>query len=160
MMKSTPSAVWSASCSSKVCAHPVRGLRAPFLVHPGEADVAGHQALVGRDLPGQAHGLAVHRLELSLEADRRQLVPARVEGQRLKHLGAGFPELGVQLLHGLGTPQHHLGRERPRPYPAPLLQLEQVAAVAQHDPLTQSLENALLGQVQPPSVRHRIRTSP
>jgi hypothetical protein len=61
----------------------VAGRRAVRLVHPGEADVAGDEAAVSGDLAGNADRGPVQLGEPVLEADRRQLVAARVEGQGL-----------------------------------------------------------------------------
>ena len=69
-----------------------------MLVHPGQREVAGHEALVPGDLFGDAHGGAVQVLEPVLEPDGRELVAAGVERQRLQHLGARLAELDVELL--------------------------------------------------------------
>ena len=83
-------------------AHAVVGGRAAVLVHPRQRQVAGDEAPVPRDLLRDADGGAVQVLEPVLEADRRELVAAGVEGQRLEYLGARLAELDVQLLSASG----------------------------------------------------------
>ena len=58
----------------------------------------------------------------------------------------------MQLLERLRMLDHDLGRERPGLHVSALLELEQVAAVAQHRPNGQALQDAL-GHA--PSVRFR-----
>ena len=123
------------------------------VVGPREAEVAGDERVaLGRDLPRDLHGVAVDVVDLAREADRRELVVARVERHRLEHVDPRAQELAVQLLQRVGVLDHDLGRERPRLHVPALLQLQQVAAVAQHGALGEPFQDALR-HVDAPSLR-------
>ena len=131
MTKSMPSSTCTASCSSKVrrTRSYEDGLPCSY-IQVSERLPATRQwspATSRRD----AHGRAVEVLEPVLEADRRELVAAGVEGQRLEHVGARLAKLDVELPQRLGPRQRDLGRERAGAHPAALLELQQIAAVAE-----------------------------
>ena len=112
-------------------------------VRPGEREVAGDQRVALRgDLPSDTDGRAVDLVHLAGQPHRRELVVARVEGHRLQHLGTRAQELAVELREGVRMLDHHLGRERARLDVAALLELEQVAAVAEDGAIGESFEDA------------------
>jgi hypothetical protein len=124
-------------------------------VRPREREVAGDERAAFRgNLTRDPDGVAVDVVDLAGEPDGRELVVARVEGHRLEHLGAGAQELAVELRERLGMLDHDLGRERAGLDVAPLLELEQVAAVAEDAPLREPLEDPL-GHRRTPDVRVR-----
>src|SRR5438132_1457087 len=89
---------------------------------------------LSRDLAGDAHRLAVHRLQVALTADVPQLLPVRVVGERDHHVRARAQELPVQLAHRVGEVENHLGHERARLDVTASFQLEDVALSAEHGP--------------------------
>ena len=109
----------------------VRGRRTVGFVHPGEAEIAGHQAFIAGDFASDSDGGAVEVLELVVKANRRQLVAAGVEGQRLEDIRASFAKFDVQLAESVRMQQGNFGSERTRAHPAALFELQQVTAVAQ-----------------------------
>jgi hypothetical protein len=87
---------------------------------------------------------AVQLLDLVFEPDGRELVPARVEGERLEHVGARFSKLDMELVESLGMLEHHFGRERAGAHPTSLFELEQVTSIAEDRSFSESFENVLL----------------
>src|SRR5262249_37412224 len=79
-------------------------------------------------------------VDATAEPDRREFVLARVERERLQHLGTGAEELAVQLDERLRVGEAHLGRERAAAHVPALLQLEQVAPVPEYDAVAQPIE--------------------
>ena len=132
-------------------AHAVVGGGASVLVHPRQRKISGDETLVAGDVARDAHGRAVEILELVLEADRRELVAAGVEGQGLEDVGARLAELDVHLPQRFRVRQRHLRRERAGSNPAALLQLQEVSAVAEHGTLGEAFEDVLLSQAASPS---------
>ena len=124
--------------------HVVGALLVAGLVGPGERQVArDERAGLAGDLARDAHGVAVDLVDAAGEPDRGELVVARVEGHGLQHLGPRPQELAMQLLQRLGVLDHHLGRERARLHVAALLQLQQIAAVAQHGSVGDAFQDAV-----------------
>jgi hypothetical protein len=78
-------------------AHAIGGGWTARLVHPRQANVAGNQTLVARNLLRDANRRAIEFLQTVLEPNRRQLVAARIKSQRLQHLGASFAKFNVEL---------------------------------------------------------------
>jgi hypothetical protein len=68
--------------------------------------------------------VAVHLVHPALQADGRQLVLARIEGERLEHVDARAHELPVQLRQRLRARQANLRDERAGLNVAAPLQLE------------------------------------
>ena len=143
-------------------AHHIGAGRIVRVVGPRVAHVAGHQgAAFGRHLPGQPHGLPVHRLQLGLAAQLAQLAAMGVIGQRHHHVSARAQELPVQLGHRIGEIHHRLGHVGARLHVAPALQLEDVPLGSQHRALgkaigqipTRSCHNCSLASGFPHPVR-------
>ena len=118
--------------------------RVSGVVRPREAEVPRDERVtLGGHLPRDLHGVAVDVVDLVGEADRGELVVARVERHRLEHIDAGAQELAVELLQGVRVLDHHLGRERSRLHVSALLQLQQVAAIAKHGAVREPFQDAL-----------------
>ena len=83
---------------------------------------------------------AVHRLQITLATDQRQLLAVGVVRERLDDVGAGVDELPVQLGDELRLLEHDLGHERARLQIATTLELEQVPLGADHRPRCESIE--------------------
>ena len=99
----------------------------------GVADIAGHQgAVLGADPLGDTQRLPVHRLEVALAADHRQLLAVGVVGEGLNHVRSGMHELAVQPGYHLGLLEHYLGDERPGLQVAAALELEQISLGTDH----------------------------
>src|SRR5581483_2323290 len=77
-----------------------------------------------------------------LQADRLELVVARVEGHGRQELRTGSKELAVELRERVRMLDRHLGRERSGLHVSALLELEQVATVAQNRTLREALEDS------------------
>src|SRR4029453_16579488 len=74
-------------------------------------------------------------------------VAAGVERQRLQDIRPRLAKLDVEVAQRLRPRQRNLGRERARAHPAALLQLQQIAAVAQDRALGESFQDPFfLGQ--------------
>ena len=124
-------------------------------------EVARHERVaLGGDLASDAHRRAVDVVDAIGEAHGRELVVAGVEGHGLQHLGARHQELAVQLRQGLRMLDHHLRRERTRLHVAALLQLEQVAAVAQHRTFGQPFQDPLRHVTAPLDSAASVRVEP
>jgi hypothetical protein len=116
----------------------------PVIVGPREREVARHQRITfGCDFPRHLHRVPVDLVDLVLQADGGQLVVARVERHRGQELGARTHELPMELGQRLRVLDGDLGCERSGLDVAPLLQLQQVPAVAKHRPFGQALQNPL-----------------
>src|SRR5918996_53752 len=131
------------------------GARILRVVHPCEAEVARHQGLVAGDLAGDPDRGPVDVVDLVGQPDRGQLVLAGVEREGLEDLRPGPEELAVELGQRLGVGQAHLGRERAGPDVPALLQLEQVATVAEDGALGQPLQETWRGHRRPHLRRSR-----
>jgi len=115
-------------------------------IQVGVGDVARQQgARVGRDLPGDGEGLAVHLLQQVLFADDAQLLAVRVIGKGLDHVGARVHELAVQAAHYLGVVEHDLRDKGAGLEVAAPLALEEVSFRADDRALGEPLEQAERG---------------
>jgi hypothetical protein len=113
-----------------------------MIVGPRERKVARHQRVAfGCDFPGHLHRVAVDLVDLVLQTDGGQLVVTRIERHRGQELGARTHELAMELRQRFRVLDGHLGCERSGLDVAPLLQLQEVAAVAEHRPFGQALQD-------------------
>src|SRR5437899_111892 len=126
--------------------------------HATNPDTAGASAraqrgMMDRGLAGEADRGAVDVAHLVRVSDRRELLLARVEGERLQDFGTRVEELLVELRHRGRMLDDDLGRERTRLHVAAFLEFEQVAAIAEDHALFELIENAhLRGSLTPASV--------
>ena len=128
----------------KRLAHAIGGRWAAGLIHPGQAQVARHQAAISRHLAGHADCGAIQFFQPVLQAHRCQLVAAGVEGERLQHFCSRLAKLHMQFAQGFGINQRHFRSERTRAHPSALFQFQQIAAVTQHGSFFQAFENPFL----------------
>src|SRR5437867_12915515 len=118
-----------------------------------QAEVRRDEHPIAGDLSGEADRAAVDVAHLVRVSDRRELLLARVEGERLQDFGTRVEEFLVELLHRGRTLDDDLGRERTRLHVAAFLEFEQVAAIAEDHALFELIENAhLRGSLTPASV--------
>src|SRR5271169_6949275 len=135
------------------------------VIDVGVADIAGHQGVaLGADLLGDTQRLPVHRLEVTLAADHRQLLAVGVVSEGLNHVRSGMHVFPVQPGYHIGLLEDHLGYERPGLQVAAALELEQISLGADHrsggQPIekpthARHLQGLIVGTTVPGKFRHR-----
>ena len=89
-----------------------------------------------------------------------QLAAAAVEGHHLKDLGSGVGHLMMELADRGRMADDDLRGERAGDDPTALLELDNVAAVAEHGPVGQALQDAVCHRRRLFSARNSLGSSP
>jgi len=109
---------------------------------PGKAQISGHQATLARRFSGDAHGGAVQRFDVIFQAHGGQFIAAGIKRERLEHVRPRLAKFDVQLAQSFRVRQRYFRCERSRTHPAALLELQQIASIAQHHPFLQPFQNS------------------
>jgi hypothetical protein len=124
------------------------------VVGPREREVARDQRIAfRRDLARDPDRVPVDLVDRALHPHGRELVVAGVEGHGLEHLGTGAEELTMELRESVRMLDDHFRREGTRLDVATLLELQQVAAVAQDRSFGETLQDPLRHAIEPPCGR-------